>query len=670
MDATTADEKNQELEKLYERLPTLFERLRETHGDPELLITVRQILRDFGAINQLEKELLPPEELGKYQPLSFGRVYDMAASGGGDSSGAVEELKVANAAFAEENALLAETINNLNFQIASVRRNAAEEARAGLEAFSLEAVQGEVVGAREAVEAIGALLDRLAPGEAVAGKGLDERFLETLTGHADLSPDLLRTLPNEVSWIGRVMRKAGLGADAKDVAIVRQLLQAALEANRTLGQFQDLATTLQNRTTALHHLLETATFTADADTRHEGAYREVMAQVERLQGLLEAYEKKHKKLEDLDEVCAERRQKVADQGREIQRQQDLLRRQRDALEESDERLQEQIQELQTEEGKLARLRRTRAELEDELRAMGAVATGQAPENDPKLLQELTRERAKNARLREEFRRQKRIRAEARAEALERFEAANDGRLVEKLESELAEVRSVVADLDGRLTREKEASAALRQRAGTWVLTEEENEKELKKWKGRAALRASFVVAAATVTAAGGYIAAGALQALASTWAIHIGGIAALGGAIGFVSGLSSAMHDKEDWFSRPALGGLLGGVLGTMLAALSLPFVNMIVTSELKPERAQLVAQQDAFWSQQASFLKEGERSPYVVTRAHDGHFTPAFLSDTYKGKVVTFDYRDPAQATISVTEPVATRPAVPLTSPVDAARP
>lgn len=623
-----------ELDRLYRRVPLIIARLRDDASDQELIISLKALLSLFQKINELEPQLLPPEERGKFQQLSLSRLYEMAAQNGGPDT---EELKQANEAFAAENSILAQAIERLTFQINTLRRQAADEIlqNTGGKGLSRKDINKALSGVAAVSSRIEKILENISPsGQSENGEGLDERFLRGLSGLDEISLDLLKASPSCTTVVGRLLRRFGFAYDYKDIEAIRKFAAAALKANRSLSDVSSFTTRIQELLSNVHSLVALIELHSGHEERQGVQYQEAMAQVDRLQQQVDRYEKEHGSLADLEKKIGDNQSVLKSTEKEISERRAALA------------------EIKRWQGtfEAARPQPTQGE------TSGESANGEAVEI-ALLKAELASTKADSekriAALQDELSAQKMEKQQEILAADERMRMATDGLLVEKLEAEVQQLREVARAFEKQYEREREGSKALEERVTNWIQTGPELQKKINKWQKRAVLNGGFIAAAAAVTGFGGYelgsyIAAG-IQGYGFYFVPPVAGMGVVGALLGLFG-----MEEKGNDIAYALKGLGIGVVIGAVAALLSLPGAAGLVNKDLEARQAKLSEEYQRF-------IKGDVATPFLISeKDSDGKRKVDVLSEKYEGRQVVFDFTNKDHPTFSIIGNIEKKPLEP----------
>lgn len=605
------------LERLYRQVPLIIARLREDTSEQELMVSLKTLFNLFNKINDLEPQLLPSEERGKFQKLSLSRLYDMAAQTGGADS---DELKQANDAFAAENEILAKTVEALTFQIKTLKRQAADQIVANINDIPSDKIRklSSDVG-KLAVQMEKIFKDLPTPVE--SAEGLDERFAKSIGDYDDISPELLKATPSHKTVAGHLLGLMGMAYDYKDIAAIRQFLQTLLEVNRLMGKIGEPMADMQEQLGSIHQLMATIELYAGHEERQGPQYKEAMEQVKRLQDLAavhraekESFEKSRHDLEKREEIISYREENF------------------------EEKLRAAMQETTEDKEKL--------------------------ENDLlKTKKELEESRAQFSKDKEQFDQQeKSLILKHRAEISElklRIKELKDGLLVEKLESEIFQLREQTRIFEEKYAKEKENTKAYKERVSQWIKSGPKLEKDVQKWRRIAALKWGFAAAAVAVTGYGAYVVGGLVT-------VPIEGVKdfvlipiAAGSLVGMTGGILNSLGKRAvEYFKQSSAGAAIGGFLGLIAAVVTIiPAKDMATTKAANDEKA-LLTQSETLSQAYEKFSSGEENSPYLVLKSDaEGRRRVVTLKEQYAGKRVFLDFSNPEEPILAVVSSVAEKP-------------
>ena len=615
-DAAAAEDK---LEKLYGRLPKLIAHIYQDNAERHNALD--RLLDTFGKINGIEASL---NEGGSHDPLSLSRLYDLAVSGGGDTD--IAELKAANDAFAEENKILAETIESLGFQIKSMRDKAADElvGNGEINGVVTQEILQSVDNVRGIIDDIHNRLGFLS-GDSVedSEKPLQMRLIEKFSDFDDITADMLKAAPRRTTMLGRFLRRVGFAYDHKDMAAARQLVATVLKANKDMGEIIETLRPAQQQLDKLHEVLTLLEVIAGHEERQTPQYQEAMEQIDRLQSRLDRMEALNGSLEEMENRNRDQEQKFAEESRERQVEIDQLGE--DILDlknelqllaqEHPEKLKERIaQQQDTIDGlgeEIADLRQTHSEREDDLKNQIA---------------------------------QLRI----------RLRESENGMLVERLDMEIATLREMAEQYEQDAEKQREKREAFEQRVGQWIKDSEKQQKEIEKWQGIALKKYSKLgLKAACVGIAG---VAGGIGI--ATMAQHMPGWAYW--AFGILTPAASAtlLHklDHNDW-AESFLGGLKYGLVGLAASAalspvaLNYEFEKSDLISEVREYQANV---EEAY---RAQILEACGESPCRIIQQEDGSTRVIRLSEEYAGQSVILTFPENEEIGSAPSEVILDQP-------------
>ncbi|AEP10323.1 coiled-coil domain-containing protein [Micavibrio aeruginosavorus] len=618
-DQDESDHKNDQdkVEKLYTRLGKIMARLRDDSSDEELLVSLRHTLSYMRKINELEESFLAPGD--HYEQLSFERIYTLASSGGSDSQ--LQELADANSSFAEVNQLLTETIQNLTYRLDAMKRQSADEIIGRKDgSFNL---RSDIKSVMSDVSALIVRLEKTLPvsirdrngAPDLSGLRLDEQFVRDLAGGQDISADLMRLAPDSLSWAGALLRKTGLAYDYKDVSALRQLLSIVLKANRKLADLNaDILPNVQEQLNLVRENLALVELYAGHDERQSPQYKEALEHIERLESALDQRATLQGSIDDLQA-----------QLNDMLSQHKAMKITLDSLNAEIFSLREQRHELKSDLIQRAcdvltgqRVQRDRPAPTSEKSGMsfwqGMLGGGSAlhqndnnspPARDPALDEQplsaeqmalKTRER-EIARLRADLARLKidhsaeiaELKSAHRTELAGAFCLAAEtesGRLVQRLESEIAALRQVALQADQDLQKSQQDKAALETRVETWVQSQPALEAQVEKWQKRYAIKSAFIAAACGVTAVAGYGAGAAIldtMSHGTMMAWYFGLATAVSGVGGFIGARVSDVNRSLKQCTKIGVG---FSCAGAMVAAVGTgPIVFDRLYHEMENER-------------------------------------------------------------------------------------
>ncbi len=271
------NENDKEIDKLYDLIPKLIGHIIE--GNAERHAALDKLLQNFSKINKIESAVS-----AQHTPISLSRIYELATAGGGD--GDLEQLKLANQAFADENQALALAVESLTFKLSQSRKQSVDEfIEAGrLKLVSVEGVKNSVEAINKAVEKLNNSLNLLttANGSEESGQSLDVKFLSAIEGLDDISLELLNAVPKQTTFLGRVLRRYGFAYDYKDMASARVLIASVLKVNKQLSQTIVDLSTAQEQSAQLLDILNVLNDIVTHEDRQGEDYKQAMAEVARL----------------------------------------------------------------------------------------------------------------------------------------------------------------------------------------------------------------------------------------------------------------------------------------------------------------------------------------------------------------------------------------------------
>lgn len=300
------DKRKEKLEVLYKRLPKIISQIRIENNEGVRQNALDSLLNYFEQINGLEQSLLPAGET--FHPLTLSRVYELAVSGGGADGEKAKQFEEANKAFAEENEILAKTVESLSFQIERMKGQAADEliGAGKMSRLPLDDLKSALADVAGTVDRIEKSFAALRPEEGTPAKSLDEEFLKALRDSDDLTPELLKSADGKVTYLGKLIRKAGFAYDYRDAAAVRALIGASLGANRKLAETIEILAPAKEQVGKIQKIIALIDVAAGHEERQGPQYREAIEEIERLQLILSVYREKNGELEELDAAIRKR----------------------------------------------------------------------------------------------------------------------------------------------------------------------------------------------------------------------------------------------------------------------------------------------------------------------------------------------------------------------------
>ncbi len=495
----TPEQLNDELDRLYEKLPKLIGVLREDSSEGELHAAIKGLLIFFRKINAIEPQLLSEADRGEHKPISFTRIYELATRGGNEST---SELQEANAAFAAENAALIEAIDSLAFQIKTLKRAAADEILGkGYATDPLREIDQTLANLKNTLSfvqsfMIEAGLPLSSTSSIPSNSNLDERLLEGLSHLSPISADLLNATPLSTTLIGRALRRAGFAYDHKDLSTIRQLVPAVLTANRKLAELyrKTVSFPTEDQIENLGNLLSLIELYAGSEERKGEQYREAMAEIARMRAHIDA-DAAERSLEEIEEKIATRRQHLEELEQAIietqKRLEEMLRQlsERDDLKEKLAEASRTIEELRQ---TVIDLKKAAQVAQDavvpEQTSQGAVGSMQTPQCTTQ--DDLER-------LREEHRREM-------AKMENYTQSLKDGLLVKKLGAEIVSLRNTARQAEEKNESLRAEKEAFEVRVVTWLQNPEDLQRELRVWRRAASIRLSQVGTAAAVAGLAGF----------------------------------------------------------------------------------------------------------------------------------------------------------------------
>lgn len=591
----------QKIEKLYERLPKIISRITEDNEN-ENVNALNSLLKSFGKINRLEKEALAPGE--EHTPLSLLRLYQLAVSGGGNAS--VEELEQANSAFLEENTILAETIESLAFQLDTLKRQSADEVlRTGETPFSLDAVKTSLSDINATISKIQDQVSVLNSNSnhGVAEKPLDERMAEGIGGLNDITADLLKTNPAQKNIFKKILGSMGLAYDHKDFSAARQLILTFIKTNRKLAEINATLIPAQEQIQKLTEIVGLVELYAGHEERDGVQYKEAMEEVGRLQNKITLHEDAHGEIEALDQELEKKKRDIEEKTIELN---DAQSRKEEFFAE----LNQVKKELTTLEGKhrnqaieLEEKSKTCTELEENVQGLET----NIKENNRQHKSEI-------------------------AIAHNKMRQIESGLLVEKLESEVISLRQMAEKYEASMEETQQQYAAFEERVEQWVMSSEESEKEIGKWKKLGSIKASFCAAAGGVGLVGGYF-------LDSILSINSTGLWGYYGVLVGVPTIITALaqikdgEDLEDVVKPSVAAAAIFGVFGTLALV---PGLNTY----------------DNFLDEaKNAYMEQCSDQPCQVFVDEDGNKKIRLLSEIYKDKSIILHFHGGNNGSVTVLD-------------------
>jgi|GEM_PF-2672470 len=604
---TPAEEK---LQKLYDQLPPIIALITEDNIN-QGTVAVKKLLGHFRKINDLEESLLPEGQM--HTKLSLTRLYELAVNGGGADA---DELKQANAAFAEENTILVETIESLTFQIQSLKKKAADELilqgkSQMVPLADLRSALTDITGTMNAVEAqLSFLGSAPATDEANSAKPLDQRLAEQISTFDDISADLLKATPQTTSFAGRILRRAGFAYDYKDMAAVRQLVVAVLKANRTLAEAIETLKPAREQMEKLAQIIALLELHAGHEERQSTDYAEALKEIERLQTQLSRHQDAHSGLEEIEATLQKKNEALSaleealvekqKEYRELAATADItkLAMENKRLQKEKDSLQNTLEEKKKE---ICRLVDEKAQLQEKSMADLTILRG-------------------------------------------RMRAIKNGWLVEKLESEISSLRDTAASFEKKYEDEKEKRQAFEERVNIWVQKEETLTQERDTWRNRATLKLSFIAAAAGFTALGGYAGAAFMQGSLTGWlpAWYYGLCVAV--PAGALAAWEMMDHgwDLGDVVKK----GLKGAAAGLTIAGIgNVPIAidhGMRYTQYANEAAETIKKEKQAFYNSITGHVVQ------ILYDPETKQYSSVDLADRYSSQVITLDFTDRAKPKIS----------------------
>jgi hypothetical protein len=615
------------IDKLYNRLEKTIARIRDDTSDPELLISLRSLFALLRKINEEEEKAVAPGET--HEPLTLSRIYQLASSGAG---GNAEELQEANAAFAEENQILTETIQSLSFQIEALRGKAADEilGRGDLNAIPLDALRAALDDIRKTmadVEEAGKILTSSGGEENPSGKGLDERFAEAIGGYDDISPEMLKIIPGKTTLLGRILRRAGFAYDHKDLVAVRHLVATVLKVNHDLTALNETLAPAREQIERIHQNLTLVEALAGHEERQGPQYIAASEEIDRLRSVLSRYEGQQGSIEKLDQELAAKRLVIA-------RHEDQIDRKKQELADLQAKKDEMLRPVREQEAEIDRARkeadREREEMEEEHQKQVADLTAQ--------LEKLKDEHRSEV-----------------AAVLLRIHDIENGLLVEKLEAEVQALRNIAQQADEKYAKECEERIALDSRIAIWVKKEEDLEKKIAFWQKAAAKDAGNVIAISSVAALGAYVAGGELSNIGSPMKWYFG--LTIGVPAVVVGGITFFAADN-DKIKNMLIAGGIAGFLGGMVGAVGSMPISADQTQAQESYNAQYDAAMQKMMKERDQLLAACKTSPCQLVPNKDGKgFTVLVYSEAKAGKRITFDFSEKGNPRLITDEPVPKPP-------------
>lgn len=598
----------QKIEKLYERLPKIISRITEDNEN-ENVNALNSLLKSFGKINRLEKEALAPGE--EHTPLSLLRLYELAVSGGGNAS--VEELEQANSAFLEENTILAETIESLAFQLDTLKRQSADEVlRTGETPFSLDAVKTSLSDINATISKIQDQVSVLNSNSnhGVAEKPLDERMAEGIGGLNDITADLLKTNPAQKNIFKKILGSMGLAYDHKDFSAARQLILTVIKTNRKLAEINATLIPAQEQIQKLSEIVGLIEVYAGHEERDGVQYKEAMEEVGRLQNKIIRHEKTYGEIETLDQELERKKRDIEEKTVELN---DAESRKEEFFAE----LNQVKEELTTLEGQHRSLTEKHRDQAIELEEKSKVCT----------------ELEKNVQgLETNIKENSRQHKSEIAIAHNKMRQIEGGLLVEKLESEVINLRQMAEKYENAMEETQQQYAAFEERVEQWVMSSEESEKEIGKWQKLGSIKASFCAAAGGVGLAGGYF-------LDSVLSINSTGLWGYYGVlVGIPTILTAAMaikedEDFEDIVKPTASVAVIFGLFGT------LALVPGLFTYDNFLDDAK------------NAYMQQCSDHPCQVVVDEDGNKKIMLLSEIYKNESIILHFNGEDKETVTVLD-------------------
>ena len=614
----------QRLEKLYGRLPKIISRITEDNGN-EAYAALRSLLKYFKKINELEQTRLQPGE--NFEPLSLSRLYELAASGGGGDTQELEELRQANEQFQQEYHILRETVESLTFQMEAAHKKSADELLENGEvtAVPLDELKVQLSQFNNNLNRLTQALETVESGnEAQAGeKSLEERILEALDDN-QVSADVLQNTSTQTTRFGRVLRRFGLKHDPKDSAALQQLVPLLLRTNRKVMEVRDSIRPMQDQIQQLHNIVQLLELYAGHEERQGQQYQEAMQEVERLQNRLQRFEDSYGQLEEIDQEIEDRRARITEREQELA---DLERRKDEIFHEVREK-RKQIDRLSGKNDELTQEIRTKEHKPEDLQPQYE----QLQTEHEQLQSEHEQLQTEHEQLHQQY--------QSDIAALKnKMRELDDGILVEKLEAEVQRLREMVVQHEQERDREREYRKAFEERVETWITNEdkarkeaekarEQAEKAASKWQKRASLSYGFMAAASGVAAVGGYATFGALNAmdLGVGWSL----VTSAGMTTAIVSAMGAGGAAMEG--ENIALGAGIGAAIGagaSIIAGLTMTITYQDSMEQLQEECGEL---------------------PCMIVK-EDGGYTSKPLSETFDGKVVTYDFTSDGEPELRIEQ-------------------
>lgn len=620
MTATQPEEKvpsddRQEVDKLYNKLEKIISRIREDTSEPELLNSLRNLFAIFRKINEYEQANIMEGEV--FEPLSIQRIYELASSGAGGTQ--IEELTSANAAFAEENKILIETIESLSFRLETLRRKSADEImeRDGIESIPTEEIQAVLLESAKVISSIDGHLKIFGGGsQDINGdviKGLDERFLEALGEYNDVSPDLLKAIPARTTFVGKILRQFGFAYDYKDIVAVRHLICNVLKVNRQLVDMKDILLPMQEQVERIRQNMVSLEVYAGYEDRQNPQYKEAMQEIERLGKVLNRYETHQGTLDDLNGQLLSKREEIKSYEDKIQSKK------------------KEIQALiEDEDGILSEVKKLEEEIDNLNDEHGTKIYNLERDHDKKIF--LLENQIKDL--------EDAHRTEL-AGVMGRIYEIEGGLLVSKLEVEIQALRLEAEQSTQKYEQEREARIALDGRIQIWIDKEEDFKKQMTLLQKAAGLKSTFFATTAGVSALAGYGASVMLSGTTAPLLWYYG----LNMAIpAVVVGLFS----DEDGFGK-LKNGIVAGFFGSLYGTIGL----IPVTIDLERTENRLAGEYN---QKSENLLKECQEGPCQLVKDADGKMTVVVFSKEKDGKRITFDFTEKDKPKI-ITEESLVKP-------------
>jgi len=211
-------------------------------------------------------------------------------------------------------------------------------------------------------------------------------------------------------------------------------------------------------------------------------------------------------------------------------------------------------------------------------------------------------------------------------------------LAEKLQAEIASLRETAATAHDKFEKERAQRLAFEERVEIWVQNEDKLQKEVNKWKGRAALKYSFAAAAAGATGLAGYAIAGLVADTDAPMATYFMTMIGVPASIRAVAGLMIGLLEHYP-IKGMLRGGIAGGFMGLVMATIgSIPIaVNF---------------DKDVRQTTQTLLDEKCSNAPCMMTKNKDGEMVVQAMSEAYAGHEVILDFTNPENLQMLARKP------------------